>query len=140
VIHPKEVLREECDILAPCATGAIIHSQIIPEFRCRVIAGSANNQLFSEDDDIELKQRGIQWAPDFIINSGGIIDVAEEYLGYNKDKVTRKTENIYNRTLEVLSSAAEKDISNNQAAIEFAQNRIDSIKKIRGTFAGKGTV
>jgi len=131
---------ETCDIFSPCAIGPMIRPETVDRFRCEIIAGSANNQLLNEDDDDLLRQRNILYVPDFIINVGGTIDVAEEYLGYNADKVKRKTENIFDRTIEILRQADQDDIATNRAAIRFAHRRIESIKRIRGTFLGKGKI
>jgi len=90
--------------------------------------------------DLKLKKRNILYAPDFIINAGAVIDVAEEYSGYKKEKVKRKIENIYDRLLGIFKSADEEDISYNEAAINYAKNRIESIKHIKGTFLRKGKV
>jgi len=135
-----KVFSEKCDIFSPCAIGPTINPENAAQFQCEIIAGSANNQLLNEDDDQLLMNRGILYVPDFIINVGGSIDVSEEYLGYNAEKVKRKTANIYNRTLEILSTSAREDISTNQAAMRYAQKRVESIKNIRGTFLGKGKI
>lgn len=147
-VEPGNVLAEPCDILAPCAVGAVITPESADKLQCEIVAGSANNQLLHDDDDIKLKNRNIVYAPDFIINSGGIIDVSEEYMGYRdiehvgykKEKVERKIGNIYDRLLEILEDAKKNDISTNQAAINYALKRIDTVKKVRGTFLGKGKV
>ncbi len=141
-IDVDKIYTETCDILAPCAVGAVINPETAEQFQCRIIAGSANNQLLNQEDDIILKKRNILYTPDFIINAGGVIDVSEEYLGYRigykQERVKRKTENIYDRVLAILKEADEKDISTNEAAIQYARRRIDSITKIKGTFPGKG--
>lgn len=141
-IAVDKIYTETCDILAPCAVGAIINPDTAGKFQCRIIAGSANNQLLNEDDDLILKKRNILYTPDFIINAGGIIDVSEEYLGYKteykEERVKRKTENIYDRVLAILKDADAKDISTHEAAIQYARRRVHSITKIKGTFSGKG--
>jgi leucine dehydrogenase len=131
-IDPQKIYTEPCDVLVPCAVGTIISSVTAEKFQCKIIAGSANNQLLNDDDDLILKKRGILYAPDFIVNAGGIIDVAEEYVGYDKERVIKKTEKIYDRLLEILKYADENDISYNQAAIKYAQDRIEAIKQIKG--------
>ncbi len=138
--NPDEALYTECDIFSPCAVGPIINKDNASKFNCKIIAGSANNQLLNIDDDEELKKHGIIYAPDFIINAGGVIDVSEEYIGYHKDKVKKKTENIFNRALEIFKMADKKDIANNKAAINYALQRIKNIKNIKGTFLRKGKI
>lgn len=132
IISSEDIYSESCDILAPCAVGAVINPVTAEKFQCQIIAGSANNQLLNDNDDELLKKRGILYIPDFIINVGGIIDVSEEYLGYKRERVMRKTENIYDRVLEILKNAEEKDITTNQSAVEYALKRIESVKHIRG--------
>ncbi|MCP5102279.1 MAG: Glu/Leu/Phe/Val dehydrogenase [bacterium] len=141
-LSPEKIYTEKCDILAPCAVGATINPDTCGKFQCDIIAGSANNQLLNEDDDFLLKERNILYTPDFIINVGGIIDVSEEYLGYKSgykaERVKRKTENIYDRVLEILKYADDNDISTNRSALRYAEQRIKSITRIKGTFSGKG--
>jgi len=132
VIPSRQTYQEPCDILAPCAVGAVICPQTIEQLQCSIIAGSANNQLLNTEDEALLKKRNILYVPDFIINVGGILDVAEEYTGYKKERVTRKTENIYDRVLEILAFAAENDITNHDAAVQYACKRIEGIKQIQG--------
>ena len=139
-IAPDKIYTEKCDILAPCAVGSIINPETAQQLQCEIIAGTANNQLYNGDDDLLLKKRGILYAPDFIINAGAVIDVAEEYSGYKKDKVKRKIENIYDRLLGIFKAADKEQISYNQAAIEYAKQRIESITHIKGTFLRKGKV
>ena len=74
----EDILAEQCDVLAPCAMGGIINPETIPQLRCRAIAGCANNQLLTDQDADELKRRGILYAPDFVINAGGLINVSSE--------------------------------------------------------------
>ncbi len=135
-IPAENVMTEPCDIFAPCAVGAVITPETSKKYQCEIIAGSANNQLLNENDDIYLKKRGILYAPDFIINAGGIIDVSEEYQGYKsgykKEKVIRKTENIYHRMLAILKEAETGDITTSQAAVNHALRRIETIKQIKG--------
>jgi len=142
------VLDENCDIFAPCATGPIISPETVEKFKCHIIAGSANNQLLNETDDLILQERGILYAPDFIINAGASIDAAEEYMGYyseeykayKMEKVEKKVADIYDRLHAILKLAEEKKMSANLAAIEYAQTRIDSIKQIKGIHVSKGKI
>jgi leucine dehydrogenase len=131
-IAADNVYAQKCDIFAPCAVGAVINPKTSEKFQCDVIAGSANNQLLNKDDDILLKKRNILYVPDFIINVGGIIDVAEEYQGYKKEKVKRNTENIYHRSLEILEYSDKHQVPANRAAIQYALRRIESVKQIHG--------
>jgi leucine dehydrogenase len=80
-VSSADILYADVDVLAPCALGAILHEESIPGIRARVIAGGANNQLRSPDDGERLANAGILYAPDYVINAGGIINVASEYFG-----------------------------------------------------------
>ncbi len=133
-MEEKDIYSQKCDIFAPCATGTIINASTIEKFNCEIIAGSANNQLLNEKDDKKLKEKGILYAPDFIINPGGSIGSAHDYLGYKKEKIKKTTEDIYYRLLEIFKTSDQKDISTNEAATQFALKRIDSIKNIRGMY------
>jgi len=101
------ILAVECDILAPCALGGIIHTNIIPQLKCKIIAGSANNQLESYEDGLMLHSKEILFAPDFLINAGGLIDAYTETLGYDYATALRKTSMIKQTTIDLLKLAQE---------------------------------
>ncbi len=102
----------------------------IYKIKAQVIAGAANNQLANEEKHGHiLKERGIVYAPDFLINAGGIINVYAELEEYDKQEIVRKTENIYNTTLEILETAHSNGITANQAALNIAKSRIETRKK-----------
>ncbi|MBW2961815.1 Glu/Leu/Phe/Val family dehydrogenase [Mesonia aestuariivivens] len=120
----------EVDIYAPCALGATLNDQTIQQLKAKVIAGAANNQLENELVHGELLQKkGIVYAPDFLINAGGIINVYAELVNYDKTEIIRKTENIYNTTLEILAKADFDKLTTHQAALQVAKNRILAAKK-----------
>ena len=120
----------DVDIYAPCALGATLNTQTISQLQAKVIAGAANNQLADELIHGELLQKkGIVYAPDFLINAGGIINVYAELVKYDKAEIIRKTENIYDTTLEILSKAELEGITTHHAALQIAQNRILAAKK-----------
>tara|TARA_R110002049_G_scaffold82349_14_gene209618 strand:+ start:5341 stop:6438 length:1098 start_codon:yes stop_codon:yes gene_type:complete len=121
---------EDMDIYAPCALGATVNDQTINQFKAKIIAGAANNQLADENIHGKiLREKGIVYAPDFLINAGGIINVYAELENYGRQEIVRKTENIYNTTLEILNNAETDGITTHQAAFNVAQARIDSRKK-----------
>ena len=125
----EDIYSEQMDIYAPCALGATVNDDTINKLKAQVIAGAANNQLAVEEiHGAILQEKGIVYAPDFLINAGGIINVYAELEGYDKKEIIRKTENIYNTTLEILSLADEKHITTNQAALSIAKNRIEERK------------
>ena len=130
VVLGNDVYGLDIDIYAPCALGATINDETINQLNAKVIAGAANNQLADEIKHGKLLQeKGIAYAPDFLINAGGIINVYAEIEGYNKEESIRKTENIYNTTLEIFELSEKEGISTHRAAFDIAQNRIDTRKK-----------
>lgn len=121
---------EEMDIYAPCALGATVNDTTINQIKAKIIAGAANNQLADENKHgLILREKGIVYAPDFLINAGGIINVYAELENYGRQEIIRKTENIYNTTLEILNNAENNGITTHQAAFDVAQARIDARKK-----------
>lgn len=120
---------EKMDIYAPCALGATINDTTINQIQAKIIAGAANNQLADEKKHgMMLRDRGIVYAPDFLINAGGIINVYAELENYGRKEIIRKTENIYNTTLEILTNAETNGVTTHQAALDIAQSRIDAKK------------
>jgi leucine dehydrogenase len=125
-----DVYSADVDIYAPCALGATVNDATIDKLKAKVIAGAANNQLANEQVHGKLLQeKGILYAPDFLINAGGIINVYAEIVGYDKAESMRRTENIYNTTLEIFNVAEANGITTQQAAMAIAQKRIDNRKK-----------
>lgn len=129
-IFTGDVYGADVDIYAPCALGATINDQTVHRIKASVIAGAANNQLADEIMHGEiLQKKGIVYAPDFLINAGGIINVYAELEGYDRKEIMRKTENIYNTTLQILSAAEEKSITTHAAALQIAKQRIADRKR-----------
>jgi leucine dehydrogenase len=125
-----DVYSADVDIYAPCALGATINDDTVNKLKAKVIAGAANNQLALEQVHGQiLRERGILYAPDFLINAGGIINVYAEIVGYDKAEALRRTENIYNTTLEIFHFAEANNITTHQAALSIAQKRVDDKKK-----------
>ena len=126
----NDVYGLDIDIYAPCALGATLNDDTINQLKAKVIAGAANNQLANEIKHGKLLQeKGIAYAPDFLINAGGIINVYAEVAGYGKEESLRRTENIYNTTLEIFKLAEKENITTHKAAFNIAQARIDARKK-----------
>ncbi len=129
-IYEGDIYSADVDIYAPCALGATINDETINKLKAKVIAGAANNQLAVEQIHGRiLMEKGIAYAPDFLINAGGIINVYAEIVGYDKAEAMRRTENIYNTTLEIFHFAEANGITTQQAAMSIAQKRIDDRKK-----------
>ncbi len=123
----QNLYAEEMDIYCPCALGATINDITLSQLKAKVIAGAANNQLENEKTHgTLLRTKGIVYAPDFLINAGGIINVYAELENYGRQEIIRKTENIYNTTLEILKVAEANGITTHQAAFDIAQKNIDA--------------
>lgn len=133
VVDPTNIYQMEMDIYSPCALGATLNNDTIPELKCAIVAGAANNQLKDERKHSEmLKDRSIIYAPDFLINSGGIANVYYEYLGnHNTEIVKASTEKIYDVCLDVLNFAEENNVSAHEAALSLALKRIEDIGKVK---------
>ncbi len=127
-VGPDEIYKVECDVFAPCALGAILNERTIPGLRCKVVAGCANNQLETENDGHALVRRGIVYAPDYAINAGGLINVAAELDGYNKELVLGKVSQIYTTIAQILSVAREDALPPHVAADRLAVQRLQEKK------------
>lgn len=124
VVGSEEIYSVEADIFVPCALGGIINEQTIPLLKTKAVAGSANNQLLTEDLATQLTKRGILYAPDYMINSGGLIQVADELYGANQDRVMHKTKEIYHTILNVYRQAEVEQITTLEAANRLCTQRI----------------
>ena len=125
VVATNEILTAECDILSPNAMGAILNPATIPNLRCKAVAGGANNQILDEASGIALKARGIYYAPDFVINGGGVINAAAEVDGpYNVEAVLSKVDNIYNSIEHILSESKKTGEPEGVIATRYAESLI----------------
>jgi leucine dehydrogenase len=120
----ERVLEEECDVLAPCALGAALNEKSIPRLQCRAVCGAANNQLADPADDDALAARGILYAPDFVVNAGGIINLAEEFVGYDREDARRRTANVADTVRRVFEIARDEGVPPGRAAEQLARRRI----------------
>jgi leucine dehydrogenase len=125
IVPTEEIFAQECDIFSPNAMGAIINPTTIPMLKCKAVAGAANNQILDEASGLALKARGIFYAPDFVINGGGVINAAAEVDGpYNKDAVLAKVDNIYNSVERILSESKETGEPEGVIATRYAESLI----------------
>lgn len=129
VVAPEEIYSVNCDVFAPCALGAILNQKTIPGLKCSVVAGAANNQLETDEDGYALMKRGITYAPDYAINGGGLINVAAELDGYNKEVVLGKVSNIYNTISKILAMAELEKIPPHVAADRIAEAKLNEKKE-----------
>ena len=130
IFEGEDIYTANVDIYSPCALGATINDDTVNKIQAKVIAGAANNQLAVEAVHGKiLRDRGIAYAPDFLINAGGIINVYGEIMKYSIDEAMRRTENIYNTTLEIFKHADSKNITTQSAAMQIAEDRIEQRRK-----------
>jgi leucine dehydrogenase len=135
VIAPELVYDLDIDIYAPCALGATLNSENISRLRCQIVAGAANNQLADELMHSKmLVEKGIVYAPDFVINAGGLINVYSELIGYNRQRALSQTENIYSVTLDILRKSQSDGTFTQAAAMAMAEHRINQIRKVKSTY------
>ncbi|UCC39282.1 MAG: Glu/Leu/Phe/Val dehydrogenase [Candidatus Aminicenantes bacterium] len=136
IVDPDNIYEVDCDIFSPCAFGAVVNDETISMFKCKGIAGSANNVLAEDRHGIALQERGILYGPDYLVNSGGLIRCEEEVLGeVLKDRVLEKVSRIYDQTLQVIQKAKEGGISTAKAADRLAEERIEKICAINRIWA-----
>lgn len=133
-VEPNDIYGVQADIFAPCALGAIINDETIPQLKAKVIAGSANNQLKESRHGDILHEKGIVYAPDYVINAGGVINVADELNGYNQERALKKVETIYNNVEKVIEISKRDGIPSYQAADRMAEERIEKLRKSRSQF------
>jgi leucine dehydrogenase len=134
----NDIYSVECDIFAPCALGAVINDETIPQIKAKVIAGAANNQLKDTAHGDTIHEMGIVYAPDYVINAGGVINVADELYGYNRDRAMKKVEQIYNNVQRVIEIAKRDHIPTYLAADRMAEERIERNRKSRSQFLQNG--
>jgi leucine dehydrogenase len=134
-VGQDEIYDLDSDIYAPCALGATVNDETISRLKCSIIAGAANNQLKDEvRHGYMLMDKSITYAPDFLINAGGLINVYNEFLGnYNRNRVFEHAEKIYTTCLNILNLAENEKISSQEAAIKLSEQRIAAIGRVRMT-------
>ena len=136
VVDPEKIYDMECDIFAPCALGGTINRNTIPRLKCKIVCGGANNQLGEEDKDAErLQERNILYAPDFIVNAGGVINISCEInMTYDEQAAIEKASRIFDTVEQVISMAKTRGITTAKAADLLAEERIHSVRKARQLF------
>ncbi|MBT6326563.1 MAG: Glu/Leu/Phe/Val dehydrogenase [Bdellovibrionales bacterium] len=131
-----EIYDVDCDIYAPCALGATVNDSTIDRLKCKIVSGGANNQLAEPRHGKILKEKDILYAPDYLINAGGLMNVSIEFEGWSDDKARRMVDTIYDTTLRIFKVSKEKDIPVYQATDLLAENRLESIKRLKGPYLG----
>jgi len=133
-VAPDEIYAVDAQIFAPCALGAIVNDATIPQFKCEIIAGAANNQLAEERHGDELVRRNILYGPDYVINAGGLINVYGELNGWSMDRARRKAGEIYDTMTQLLAIARDEGIPTHEAADRYAERRIEQVAKLQRTW------
>ena len=134
-----EIIDLDCDIFSPCALGAVLNDETIPRLKAKVVCGGANNQFLDEEKhSAALQQRGILHAPDFIVNSGGVINAAEELDagGYHEDRAAARAQRVFDTTERVFSMAKEQGITPLAAANRYAEERMEAISRVHRIYPG----
>lgn len=122
-VTQNEILSLDVDVIAPCALGAVLNDESIPLIKARVIAGASNNQLAAQRHDLMLRERGILYAPDYVLNAGGIIDIFYERVGHEHNKVRAHIETIADTLIEIFQRADQQDRPTGEIADELAEER-----------------
>ncbi len=133
-VAPDEIYGLDVDLFAPCALGGVINDETIPMFKCKAIAGSSNNVLKEDRHADVLKDLGINYAPDYVANAGGLINVYHEIHGYDRDKALSDSELIYDRILDIYKISKKEGISTHTAASRYAEARMEVMKNIGRTY------
>ncbi len=129
IVEGDEIYSAKADIFAPCALGGIINDRTLPMLQVEIVSGGANNQLLERRHGSELEDRGIQYAPDFVANAGGVINVFGEVAGWDSERALRKADEIYDTILSVFEIAAADGIPSYQAADRLAERRLGLVAK-----------
>ncbi|ABO67271.1 MULTISPECIES: Glu/Leu/Phe/Val dehydrogenase dimerization domain-containing protein [Geobacillus] len=134
-VNGTEIYRVNADVFVPCAFGGVINDETAASLRVKAVVGSANNQLVDKRHARMLKERGIVYAPDYIVNAGGLIQVADELYGANKERVLAKTKAIYDTLLAIYTRAESEGITTMDAADQFCEERLEKRKQRNHFFA-----
>jgi leucine dehydrogenase len=125
-VEPEAIYDVDCDIYAPCALGEVLNDDSLPRLRCQIVAGSANNQCLTDVHGDLLHERGILYAPDFVINAGGVINIAVELepQGYDEIRALAKVQGIYRAVRDVLETATQEHLPTHRAALALAERKL----------------
>ena len=142
VIDSEKIYDADIDIYAPCALGATLNDQTIPKLKCSIVAGAANNQLKKEEIHAKmLQERGILYAPDYAINAGGLINVANEMEGYNRNRAFKQAEEgIYDTLMKIYDISDRDNVTTHKAASKVAEKRMQEVVKLKNIYLPKKNV
>jgi leucine dehydrogenase len=133
-VAPNDIYAVDAQVFAPCALGAVVNDDTLPQFKFEIIAGAANNQLGEERHGKVLRDRGILYAPDYVINAGGLINVYGELNGWTAERSKRKAGEIYETLDQLFELAGEERLPTNEAADRLAERRIQQVGAIQHTW------
>jgi leucine dehydrogenase len=133
-VATDEIYGQQADIFAPCALGAVVNDRTIPQFRCEIVAGAANNQLLEDRHGDLLEEKGILYAPDYVANAGGVINVYSELAGWSRERSLRKADEIYHTVLNVFEIAKQDGLPTYKAADRLAERRIAAVRAMVRTW------
>ena len=136
-VATEKIHAVDCDVFSPCALGGALNTRTIPELRCRLVCGGANNQLAGDELAEQLVAAGVLYVPDFIANAGGVINVAEELDGYNPERAAQRIRLIRTTTTSIFESAEADGVTPVVAARRLAESRIASVSRIHRIRAGR---
>ncbi|GAA0944955.1 Glu/Leu/Phe/Val dehydrogenase [Nonomuraea longicatena] len=136
VAGAAELTGADLDVFAPCALGGALTDSVVDRLRAKVVCGGANNQLAHSGVEKQLAERGILYAPDYVVNSGGVIQVADEIEGFDMDRARARAARIYDTTLKIFSIASEEGVPPAVAADRLAERRMSEVGRIRGIWLG----
>lgn len=137
VLDPTEIVVSECDVFAPCALGAVINDQTIGKLKCKIVCGGANNQLAEHRHGDALRELGILYAPDFVANAGGLMNVFVELEGYSSERAFDKTKQVYDNISKIYQIAKSENIPTHVAANHLAEKRLQKISNLRQHLQGR---
>jgi leucine dehydrogenase len=133
-VAPNDIYSVDAPVFAPCALGAIVNDKTLPNMKFEIIAGAANNQLAEERHGDELEKRGVLYAPDYVINAGGLINVYGEINGWSADRAKRKAGEIYDTLLQLFDLSKKEGLPTYKAADRLAERRIEQVHAIQKTW------
>ncbi len=130
VVEADAIYGQKADIFAPCAMGGVINDKTIPQLRVEIVAGASNNQLLEDRHGDELAEKGILYAPDYVVNAGGVINVYSELTGWTRDRALRKADEIFETVLSVFELARRDGVPTYKAADLVAERRIAAVRSM----------
>lgn len=139
VVSTNDIYETDADIFCPCALGAVLNEKTIPKLKCKIVAGSANNQLATPESGDELFRRKIVYAPDYAINAGGLMNVSIEFEGYDEHRANRMIRGIYYSIRTVLQHSAKENLPEYRCADRVAERRIQEISRLRARTLRRGS-